>query len=83
MFSYLQTHGLTDGRTDKLIWGALGNLRFLRVNIMSVTYNAQLCPIIAKGQRAPNALLTHQIFDRHHEDLKFSGPDSQTLKNPF
>jgi hypothetical protein len=46
-------------------------------------YDAQLCPVIAKGQRAPNAQLTHQIFGRHHEELKSSGPDSQTLKNPF
>jgi len=35
-----------------------------------------------KGQRAPNAQLTHQIVDRHHEELKSSSPDSQTL-NPF
>ena len=48
-----------------------------------VSYDAQLCPVIVKGQRAPNAPLTHQIVDRHHEELKFSGPDSQTLKNPF
>jgi hypothetical protein len=46
-------------------------------------YDAQLCPVIAKGQRAPNAHLTHQIFGRHHEELKSSGPDSQTFKNPF
>jgi len=45
-------------------------------------YDAQLCPVIAKGQRAPNAQLTHQIVDRHHEDLKSSGPDSQTQRNP-
>jgi hypothetical protein len=47
-----------------------------------VSYDAQLCPVIAKGQRAPNAQLTHQIVDRHHEELKSSSPDSQTLKNP-
>ena len=47
-----------------------------------VSYDAQLCPVIAKGQRAPNAQLTHQIVDRHYEDLKSSGPDSQTHKNP-
>ena len=46
-----------------------------------VSYDAQLCPVIAKEQRAPNAQLTHQIVDRHHEDLKSSGPDSQTHKN--
>jgi hypothetical protein len=43
----------------------------------NVGYEAQLCPIIAKGQRAPNAQLTHQIINRHHEELKSSGPDSQ------
>ncbi len=48
-----------------------------------VSYDAQLCPVIAKGQKAPNAQLTHQIVDRHHEELKSSGPNSQTLKNPF
>ena len=48
-----------------------------------VSYDAQLCPVIAKGQRALNAQLTHQIVNRHHEELKSSGPDSQTLKNPF
>ena len=47
-----------------------------------VSYDAQLCPVIAKGQRAPNAQLTHQIVNLHHEDLKSSGPDSQTHKNP-
>ncbi len=46
-----------------------------------VSYDTQLCPVIAKGQRAPNAQLTHQIVDRHHEDLKSSSPDSQTHKN--
>jgi len=50
--------------------------------IKYVSYDAQLCPDIAKGQRAPNAQLTHQIVNRHHEDLKSSGPDSQTYKNP-
>jgi hypothetical protein len=48
-----------------------------------VSCDAQLCPVIAKGQRAPNAQLAHQIVDRHHEELKSSGPDSQTLKNLF
>ncbi len=47
-----------------------------------VSYDAQLCPLIDKGQRAPNAQLTNQIVDRHHEELKSSSPDSQTLKNP-
>jgi len=47
-----------------------------------VSYDAQLCPLIDKGQRAPNAQLTHQIVDRHHEELKSSSSDSQTLKNP-
>ena len=46
-----------------------------------VSYDAQLCPVIAKGQRAPNAQLTHQIVNRPHEELKSSSPDSQTLKN--
>ena len=36
MFPYLrtdsQTDGLTDSQTDTLIWGGLGNLRFLQVN---------------------------------------------------
>ena len=49
----------------------------------NVSYDAQLCPIFAKGQRAPNAQLTNQIVNRHHDELKSSGPDSQTLKNPF
>jgi len=27
-----RTDGWKDGRTEKLIWGGLGNLRFLQVN---------------------------------------------------
>jgi hypothetical protein len=46
-----------------------------------VSYDAQLCPLIDKGQRAPNAQLAHQIVNRHHDELKSSSPDSQTLKN--
>jgi hypothetical protein len=49
----------------------------------NVSYDAQLCPIIAKSQRAPNAQLTCQIVDRHYEELKSCCADSQTLKNPF
>ena len=30
-----RTHGQTDGLTDKLIWGGLGNLRFLQVNVVA------------------------------------------------
>ena len=29
---YLRTDGRTDSQTDKLIWGGLGNLRFLQVS---------------------------------------------------
>ncbi len=54
----------------------------MRAQIYYASYDAQLCPVIAKGQRAPNAQLTHQIVNRHHEELKSSGPDSQTHKNP-
>jgi hypothetical protein len=49
----------------------------------NVSYDAQLCPIIAKSQRAPNAQLTRQIVDRHYEEHKSCCADSQTLKNPF
>jgi hypothetical protein len=35
----------------------------------NVSYDAQLFPVIAKGQRAPNAQLIHQIVDRHYEEL--------------
>ena len=48
-----------------------------------VSYDAQLCPVIAKGQRAPNAQVTCQIVNRHYEELKSSCLDSQTLKNLF
>jgi hypothetical protein len=48
-----------------------------------VSYDAQICPVIAKGQRAPNAQVTCQIVNRHYKKLKSSCPDSQTLKNPF
>ena len=47
-----------------------------------VSYDAQLCPLIDKGQRAPNAQVTCQIVNRHSEELKSSSPDSQTHKNP-
>jgi hypothetical protein len=45
----------------------------------NVSYEAHLCPIIVKAQRAPNAQATLQIVDRHYEELKSSRPDSQTL----
>ena len=35
----------------------------------NVSYDAQLCLVIAKGQRAPNEQLSHQIVDRHYEEL--------------
>ena len=47
-----------------------------------VSYDAQLCSLIDKGQSAPNAQVTCQIVNRHSEELKSSSPDSQTLKNP-
>jgi hypothetical protein len=47
-----------------------------------VSYDAQLCPLIDKGQQAPNAQVTCQIVNRRSEELKSSSPDSQTLKNP-
>ena len=47
-----------------------------------VSYDAQLCPLIDKGQKAPNAQVTCQIVNRHSEERKSSSPDSQTLTNP-
>jgi hypothetical protein len=47
----------------------------------NVSYEAHLCPIIVKAQRAPNAQATLQIVDRHYEELKSSRPDSQTLNS--
>ena len=47
-----------------------------------ISVMTQLCPLIDKGQRAPNAQVTCQIVNRHSEELKSSSPDSQTLKNP-
>ena len=35
----------------------------------NVSYEAHLCPIIVKAQRAPNAQSTLQIVDRHYEKL--------------
>jgi hypothetical protein len=49
----------------------------------NVSYEAHLCPIIAKVQRAPNAQVTLQIVDRQHEELKSSRSDSQTPKKAF
>jgi hypothetical protein len=49
----------------------------------NVSYEAHLCPIIVKAQRAPNAQATLQIIDRHYEELKSIHPDSQTLKKAF
>jgi hypothetical protein len=49
----------------------------------NVSYEAHLCPIIVKVQRAPNAQATLQIVDRHYEELKSRRPDSQTLKKAF
>ena len=56
-------------------------MRYHTKNV-SYGYGAQLCPVIAKGQRAPNAQVTCQIVNRHSEEIKSSSPDSQTLKNP-
>jgi hypothetical protein len=44
----------------------------------NVSYEAHLCPIIVKAQRAPNAQATLQIVDRHYEE--FLSPASLTLK---
>jgi hypothetical protein len=49
----------------------------------NVSYDEQLCPIIVKSPSAPSAQATHQIAKRHYEEVKFSCPDSQTLKNLF
>ena len=35
----------------------------------NVSYEAHLCPIFVKAQRAPNAQATLQIVDRHYEEL--------------
>jgi hypothetical protein len=50
----------------------------------NVSYNApQLRPIIVKSPSAPSAEATHQIANRHYEEVESSCPDSQTLKNLF
>ncbi len=49
----------------------------------NVSYEAHLCPIIVKVQRAPNAQATLQIVDRHYEEPKSSRTNSQTLKKAF
>jgi hypothetical protein len=46
----------------------------------NVSYEAHLCPIIVKAQRAPNAEATLQIVDRQYE--VFLSPAALTLK-PF
>ncbi len=49
----------------------------------NVSYEAHLCPIIVKAQRAPNARSTLKIVNRHYEDLKSRRADSQILKKAF
>ena len=49
----------------------------------NVSYDAQLHPIIVKSPGAHSAEVTHQIANRHYEEVKSSCPDSQTLKNLF
>jgi hypothetical protein len=44
----------------------------------NVSYEAHLCPVIVKVQRAPNAQATLQIVDRHYEE--FLSPAALTLK---
>ncbi len=44
----------------------------------NVSYEAHLCPIIVKAQRAPNAQATLQIVHRHYEE--FLSPATLTLK---
>jgi hypothetical protein len=48
----------------------------------NVSYEAHLCPIIVKAQRAPNAQATLQIINRNYEEF-LSPADSQTLKKAF
>jgi hypothetical protein len=36
----------------------------------NVSVHTQLCPIIVKAQRAPNAQSTLQIVDRHYEEQR-------------
>jgi hypothetical protein len=45
----------------------------------NVSYDKQLCPIIVKSPSAPSAQATHQITNRHYEEVKSSCPDSQTI----
>ena len=47
----------------------------------NVSYDAQLRPIIVKSPSAPSAQATHQIANRHYEEVKSSCPDSQTLNS--
>jgi hypothetical protein len=44
----------------------------------NVSYEAHVCPIIVKAQRAPNAQATLQIVNRHYEE--FLSPAALTLK---
>jgi hypothetical protein len=44
----------------------------------NVSYEAHLCTIIVKAQRAPNAQATLQIVNRHYEE--FLSPAALTLK---
>jgi hypothetical protein len=40
----------------------------------NVSYDAQVCPIIVKSQGAPSAEATHQIANRHYEDVNLEEP---------
>ena len=46
--------------------------------VYNSSYEAHLCPIIVKAQRAPNAQATLRIIDRHYEE--FLSPAALTLK---
>jgi hypothetical protein len=40
----------------------------------NVSYDAQLCPIIVKSPSAPSAEATHQIANRHYEEVNLEEP---------
>jgi hypothetical protein len=94
-----ETDGRTDGRTDGWMDGWTDRQMDRQRNYSDVgvphyqskaisgpkhvSYDTQLRPIIVKSPSAPSAEATHQIANRHYEEVKSSCPDSQTLRNLF
>jgi len=76
-----RTDGRTDGLTDELIWGGLGNLRFLQVKGYLFAY-WRVYDILCTFVPGPKHPLANKLFDMfgHHSHKR--SEYFMTTKNP-